>query len=124
MRIGDLARQADVTLKTVRHYEHLGLIPRGEREGQGQHRYPASTIARLKKIDQLKRLGLSLDEVRGVIELYFADPTGRRAKRKVLAIVKHHLAETEKKLKALTDFRAELQGYVERIEQYLQAPTE
>jgi len=61
MRIGDLTERAEVTARTVRYYEHIGLIPPGEREGHGQHYYTEETLARLRKIDQLKKLGLSLD---------------------------------------------------------------
>ena len=74
MRIGDLARLGKVTPRTVRYYEGLGLIPPGEREGTGQHRYAEQTVARLQKIDQLKALGLSLEDIGKVIHLYFEDP--------------------------------------------------
>ena len=64
MRIGELAGRAGVTLRTIRHYERLGLLPKGEREGNGRHYYPEVSIARLEKIDQLKRLGLTLETVK------------------------------------------------------------
>ena len=118
MRIGDLAKRAEVTPRTVRYYESLGLIPAGEREGTSQHRYPEQTIARLQKIDELKRLGLSLDEIRGVIDLYFTDPSGRQPKRKILALLRRHLAETEDQLAVLGRFRADLLGHIKRFEDW------
>jgi hypothetical protein len=60
MRIGDLTQRAGVTQRTVRYYESIGLLPPGEREGHGQHYYSEETLARLRKIDQLKKLGRSL----------------------------------------------------------------
>jgi MerR family copper efflux transcriptional regulator len=116
MRIGDLTERAEVTPRTVRYYESIGLIPRGEREGNGQHYYTEETLARLRKIDQLKRLGLSLDEVGDVIDLYFTDPSGVRAKQKVLAILRAHLAEVDRKVGALQQFRADLQAHIRRFE--------
>jgi MerR family copper efflux transcriptional regulator len=68
MRIGDLAQRAGVTPRTVRYYESIGLLPPGDREGQGQDYYPAATLARLPKIDRLKQPGLSLDEIGAVSE--------------------------------------------------------
>ena len=62
MRIGELAERAKVTPRTVRYYESIGLIPSGERKGSGQHYYTEETVVRLRKIDQLKQLGLNLDE--------------------------------------------------------------
>ena len=119
MRIGELARRAEVTPRTIRYYESLGLIPQGEREGGGQHRYPEQTVARLQKIEQLKQLGLTLEEVGKVINLYFTDSTGRRPKREVLAILRRHLAETEERMQALHKFRADLQAHIKRFELWL-----
>src|SRR5438270_580462 len=63
MRIGDLAELAGVTQRTVRYYESIGLLAPGKREGHGHHYYTEETLARLRKIDQLKRLRLSLEEI-------------------------------------------------------------
>ena len=119
MRIGDLTERAEVTPRTVRYYESIGLIPPGEREGHGQHSYTEETLARLRKIDQLKKLGLSLDEIRDVIDLYFTDPSGIQPKQKILAILRQHLAEADQKIGALQQFRADLQGHIERFERWL-----
>lgn len=120
MRIGDLTQRAGVTARTVRYYESIGLLPPGEREGHGQHYYTEETLARLRKIDQLKQLGLSLDEIHDVIDLYFTDPSGVQPKQRVLAILRQHLAETNQKIGALQQFRAELQAHIARFEHWLE----
>jgi DNA-binding transcriptional MerR regulator len=120
MRIGELTRLAEVTPRTVRYYESIGLIPPGEREGTGQHYYTEETLARLRKIDQLKRLGLSLEEIAGVIDLYFTDPSGVRPKQKVLAILRAHLAELDAKLGDLQQLRADLQAHIARFERWFE----
>ncbi len=119
MRMGDLTEQAGVTPRTVRYYESIGLLPPGEREGHGQHYYTEETVARLRKIDHLKKLGLSLDEVRDVIDLYFTDPSGIQPTRQVLAILRQHLAEVDQKIGALQQFRVDLQSHIERFERWL-----
>lgn len=120
MRMGDLTRRAGVTPRTVRYYESIGLMPRGEREGNGQHYYDEKTVIRLRKIDQLKKLGLSLEEIRDVIDLYFTDPSGVQPKQKVLAMLRQHLAETDNKIGELAQFRSELQFHIERFERWFQ----
>ena len=120
MRIGDLTERAGVTQRTVRYYESIGLIPPGEREGHGQHYYTEETLARLRKIDQLKKLGLSLDEIRDVIDLYFTDPSGVQLKQKVLAILRHHRALVDQKIGGFQQFRADLQAHIERFERWLE----
>lgn len=119
MRIGELTERAEVTARTVRYYESIGLIPPGEREGNGQHYYTEQTVIRLRKIDQLKQIGLSLAEIGGVIDLYFSDPTGMQPKQKVLAILRQHLAETDQKIGALEQFRADLKFHIERFEHWI-----
>lgn len=120
MRIGDLTERAEVTPRTVRYYESIGLLPPAEREGHGQHYYTEESLARLRKIDQLKKLGLSLDEIRDVIDLYFTDASGIQPKQKILAILRQHLAEADQKIGALQQFRADLQAHIERFERWLE----
>ncbi len=119
MRIGELTERAGVTPRTVRYYERMGLLPPGEREGHGQHYYTEETVARLRKIDQLKQLGLSLTEIRDVIDLYFTDPSGVQPKQHVLAILRQHLTETNEKIAGLRQFRADLQTHIARFERWL-----
>ncbi|MZQ83282.1 MerR family transcriptional regulator [Paenibacillus sp. 5J-6] len=118
MRIGDLTQRAGVTHRTVRYYESIGLIPSGEREGNGQHYYTEETVARLRKIDQLKKLGLSLEEIRDIIDLYFYDQSGVQPKQKVLTILRQHLAEADQKIEGLQQFRADIKANIERFEQW------
>jgi DNA-binding transcriptional MerR regulator len=121
MRIGELTERAGVTQRTVRYYESIGLLPPAEREGHGHHYYSEEALARLRKIDQLKKLGLSLEEIGEVIDLYFIDPSGIQPKQKVLAILRKHLAEADRKIGSLQQFRAELQANIERFERFIEA---
>jgi len=86
MRIGELAEIAGVTPRTIRYYENLGLLSPNEREGKGFRYYTQTELAKLQKIDCLKSLGLTLEEITTVIDLYFEDSTGIRGKQKVLEI--------------------------------------
>src|SRR5262245_47296154 len=119
MRIGELTERAGVTPRTVRYYESIGLLPPGEREGNGQHYYTEETVRRLQKIEQLKLIGLSLDEIRDVIDLYFTDPTHIQPKQKVLAMLRQHLEETDEKIADLQQFRQDLAWHIERFEDWL-----
>lgn len=119
MRIGDVAERAGVTPRTIRYYESIGLLPPGEREGTGHHHYTDATVDRLRKIDQLKKLGLSLDEIQGVIDLYVSDVSGIQGKRKILTILRGHLADADAKIVSLEGFRAELRATIARFEAYL-----
>jgi len=75
--ISDLAREFDVTTRTIRFYEEEGLLlPR--RDGQSRV-YTDQDRVKLKLILRGKRLGFSLAESRSLIEMY--DPSGGNLKQ-------------------------------------------
>lgn len=119
MRIGELASAANVTPRTIRHYESLGLLRPHERAASGYRYFTEHELARLNKISQLKELGLALDEIGSVIDLYFDDPTGAQGKRKVLEILRGHLHETQKRREGMERFERELQDSITKVERLL-----
>jgi DNA-binding transcriptional MerR regulator len=81
VRIGELARAAGTTPRTVRYYEEIGLLVEAEERAAGEHReYTEADVERLRQILQLKRLlGLSLDELHTVVSGEDARAERRRA---------------------------------------------
>lgn len=80
MRIGDVARLAGTTPRTIRYYEEIGLLPApGDRE-RGAHRtYSEADVERLVDLLRLKDLlGLSLEELKQLAEAQEARATLRR----------------------------------------------
>ncbi|GAA3404707.1 MerR family transcriptional regulator [Paenibacillus hodogayensis] len=116
MLIGELATRAGVTPRTIRHYQQLGLLGNIEQESNGFHYYTDNALQRLHKINVLKRIGLSLDEIQSVIDLYFEEPTMIKGKQKVLEILARHLQETDAKMESLAQFRQEIQANIDRIQ--------
>jgi DNA-binding transcriptional MerR regulator len=70
LRIGELARAAGTTPRTVRYYEEIGLLPEAEERLSRAHRtYTEADLERLRQILRLKELlGLSLEELKRVVE--------------------------------------------------------
>jgi DNA-binding transcriptional MerR regulator len=123
MRIGELAQKAGVTPRTIRYYENLGLLKPSEREGKGFRYYTEAELAKLHKIDALQSLGLTLEEIGSIINLFFEEPTMLRGKRKLLEILQSHLQEADEKIEALAQFRSELQANIARIRQWIDEQT-
>jgi DNA-binding transcriptional MerR regulator len=63
MKIGQLARTAEVSIDTVRFYERRGVLPRPQRQPSGYRAYDETTIERIRLARALQGLGLTLDEV-------------------------------------------------------------
>ena len=93
----------------------LGLLAPARREASRHRQYDEDALARLAKIDWLKRMGLTLDEIAAVIPLYFGDTTAGRGRRKLLGILERHLAETDERVEGLVAHRDELRAAVERL---------
>jgi DNA-binding transcriptional MerR regulator len=68
MRIGELSEVSAVPAKTIRYYELIGLLPEPERLGNGYRDYDGSTGKRLEFIRACQSLGLSLGEIRGILD--------------------------------------------------------
>ena len=112
-RIGDLAETTGVTVDTLRYYEREGLLPHVERTAGGFRCYSEETAHRLEFIKQARELGLSLREIRQLIE----PKNGRcSAVRQVLA---ERLADVERRLHDLAAFRKTLKVALEQCEETL-----
>jgi DNA-binding transcriptional MerR regulator len=68
-QIGEVADQVGLSLRTVRHYEEVGLVIPVARSQGGFRLYDRSAISRLRLIKQLKPLDFSLDDMRDVLQL-------------------------------------------------------
>jgi DNA-binding transcriptional MerR regulator len=80
LRIGDVARLVGTTTRTIRYYEEIGLLAGGPERPSGQHRlYDAADVERLREVIRLKDLlGVSLDELKALVEVESARATLRR----------------------------------------------
>ncbi|MET7327544.1 MerR family transcriptional regulator [Nonomuraea sp. NPDC005650] len=65
--IGELAKASGVTVRTLYHYDEIGLVKPGERTASGHRRYTEADLRRLYRVRALRGLGLSLDEIAAVL---------------------------------------------------------
>lgn len=67
LRIGELAKRTGVSVRTLHHYDDLGLLRPGLRTDAGHRLYRESDVARLTTIRALQATGFSLDEIRSFL---------------------------------------------------------
>jgi DNA-binding transcriptional MerR regulator len=104
LKIGEVARRSGLSIRTLRHYDELGLLVPGGRTS-GDHRlYTPDDMDRLLAIQHLKALGLSLAEVRAALDDPGFDASAALAAH-IAAVESHITAEREllKRLRALGD---------------------
>ncbi|MFG2073754.1 MerR family transcriptional regulator [Nonomuraea maritima] len=61
--IGEVSRRTGITVRTLYHYDEIGLVRPQERTTSGHRRYTASDVRRLYRVRALRRFGLSLEEI-------------------------------------------------------------
>ena len=107
MKIGELAKTADVTSKTVRFYEARGLMLEPQRKFSGYRDYSHSDVERLDFIRKAKRLNMTLGEIRDILELHDRnEPTCAH----VRSLLDDKLAQVDRALRDLQQFRNEIIG--------------
>ena len=116
MQIGELAKKAKVSQRTIHYYEELGLLSPAERKGVGYRYYDNTALKRLNKIAALKNVGLNLEEIASVLDLYFEDATGLKGKEKVLGILHDHLKKADRQISDLQGFMEETKAQIKRLE--------
>lgn len=65
--VGDLAKASGLTVRTLHHYDEIGLVVASERTPSGHRRYTPDDVRRLYQVRSLRQLGLSLEEVRAAL---------------------------------------------------------
>src|SRR5438034_4612980 len=68
VQIGELARRSGLSVKTIRFYSDVGLVPETERAPSGYRRYDAQSLLRLEFVRTLRDLGLDLATIRRVLD--------------------------------------------------------
>ncbi|HET6551067.1 MAG TPA: MerR family transcriptional regulator [Solirubrobacter sp.] len=97
--VGALASSSGLTVRTLHHWDAIGLLVPAERGGNGYRRYGAGEVARLYRILALRRLGLSLEAIASVLQ---------REGPELEAAVRAHLARVEEQLATTTALRNRL----------------
>lgn len=107
-RIGDLARATGLTVRTIRHYEQIGLLHPHARAGNGYRLYGDAEVIRLQQIRSLQSLGLSLERI-GIL----LDSDDAR----LPDVIDWQLDAVERELADLTRLRERLRGLSRVLQQ-------
>ena len=103
LRIGDLASRAGVSVDAVRFYERRGLLPRARRTGGGFRLFPAEAVERIRFVKQAQEIGLSLDEIKGLLA-----EGGAAECQRVHDLLRAKIEELDGRIKAMRSFRRTL----------------
>lgn len=105
MKIGELAKATGLTTKTIRFYEAEGLLPAPARTPSGYRAYRVDEVERLDFIRKAKRIGMTLGEIKGILQLHdSSEPTCVH----VRSLLDEKLTQVDRALEDLQQVRKEI----------------
>jgi DNA-binding transcriptional MerR regulator len=99
MHIGELAERAELSLRTIRHYDEIGLLKPSARTEGGFRLYTERDLGRLLLIRRMKPLGYSLEqmaELLAIADRLEADPGDAEARGRLADLLADAEARREK----------------------------
>ncbi|WP_139411733.1 MerR family transcriptional regulator [Aeromonas veronii] len=115
--ISELAREFDITTRSIRFYEDQGLL-NPAREGQTRI-YSKQDRVRLKLTLRGKRLGFSLAEIRELFDLYDADKSSRTQLQTMVGLVEEKRETLQQQMEDIRMVLLELDAAEQRCQQAL-----
>ncbi|MDP9476365.1 MAG: MerR family transcriptional regulator [Actinomycetota bacterium] len=113
MKISEAARLVGVPAKTLRYYEGIGLLSPAKRTESGYRLYSWRELEQIEFIRRAKLMGLSLEEIRGLVETA-EDGIPNGVFQRLDDLLERSLRETERKIEELRAFRESLLEYRDR----------
>jgi len=111
-QIGEVARETQTSIDSIRYYEKLGLLEKPIRSEGGFRLYPKEAIEKLRFVRKAQRLGLTLSEIKGIMA---------ESRKGLHACCGHVEGILTKKLKELEEKMEELRKVKKGLKSLLQS---
>ncbi len=118
-QIGELANLVEMSPRTIRYYEEIGLLNSVKRIEGGKRVYTDKDYQRLKFIQRLKHLGLTLSEMHELEDIYQIHRTNKKVLPRLLELLDTHAEKIDTRITNLMKLKTEILEYKEKIRQKL-----
>ena len=113
--IAQTCEATGLSARTIRYYEELGLLPEVRRKAGGRRAYAEHEVERLRFIQRLKRLGLSLAEIKELSGIYAMAGSTQAMLERLQQLLGQQLADVDGRIAELGTLRTELNRYQKRV---------
>jgi len=113
--IGEISRLVELSQRTIRYYEEIGLLHSVRRIENGKRVYTDSDVRRLKFISRLKVLGLSLAEMVELEKIYRKQRNNQEILPKLLELLDERAAQIDERVAQLETLKREIREYQQRL---------
>ena len=116
LRVGDLARQTGKSVRAIHLYEELGLLEPATRSNGGFRLYHPQAAERVRWIELLHGLGISLQDTRAALERWWQSDRGPEAMEELRALFSRKLDETRENIRRQQQLEHELLAGLEYLQ--------
>lgn len=118
-QIGELANLLELSPRTIRYYEEIGLLNSVKRIEGGKRIYTDKDFQRLRFITRLKHLGLTLSEMLELEDIYQIHRTNRKVLPRLLELLDGHAVKIDERVSSLIKLKTDILTYQGKIRQKL-----
>ncbi|KQC06290.1 MAG: hypothetical protein APR62_01290 [Smithella sp. SDB] len=114
--IGELAKKLEMSQRTIRYYEEIGLLNSIKRVKAGRRVYTDKDLRRLKLIKRLKIMGMTLSEMQELEAIWTIEKSNDKVLRRLLELLNNQLRRLDDRITDLNILRNEILEYQKRIQ--------
>ncbi|MBB1243847.1 MerR family transcriptional regulator [Streptomyces durbertensis] len=126
MRIGEVAERTGLSLRTIRHYEEVGVVSPAERSEGGFRLYGEAEVRRLRLARRMRPLGFCLEDVRALLDVLDRLPHGgalpddnMRAREELVARLRTYWREADSRCEELWEQLARAEEFARSLHEQL-----
>ena len=116
LRVGDLAKATDKTVRAIHHYEKLGLLLPAKRSKGGYRLYAQDAVDRVRWIHKLNDMGMTLSQIRQILASWEESASAPRAMAKIREVYRQKLDEVRAQAARLKALESELSTSLKYLE--------
>ena len=114
--IGEMSKNLEMSQRTIRYYEEIGLLNSIKRVEGGRRIYTDADLRRLKLIKRLKIMGMTLSEMQELEAMWTYEKSNEKVLKRLLELLENHLKRLDDRIADLDILRHEILEYQERIQ--------
>jgi DNA-binding transcriptional MerR regulator len=120
--IGEIAKELDMSQRTIRYYEEIGLLNSIKRVEAGRRVYTDMDLRRLKLIKRLKIMGMTLSEMQELEAMWTIEKSTDKVLGRLLELMSNQLRRLDDRIADLNILRNEIVEYQNRIKSKIGKP--
>jgi DNA-binding transcriptional MerR regulator len=113
--IGEIAQKLDISQRTIRYYEEIGLLNSIKRVEGGRRIYTEADFRRLKLIKRLKIMGMTLSEMQELEAMWTIEKSTDKVLKRLAELLGNHLKRLDDRITDLDILKNEIIEYQKRI---------